>query len=36
MKKKDKSKIVSYVEGTKQNPKLPAKSLTPRAKPKKK
>ena len=29
---KKKKALVSYLEGTKQNPKLPMKSLTPKAK----
>ena len=33
---KKKKTLVSYVEGTKNNPKLPAKSLTPKPKMKKK
>ncbi len=32
IKGKAKKPVVSYVEGTKPNPRLPAKSLTPKAK----
>ena len=32
VKDKKKKALVSFVEGTKANPKLPAKSLTPKAK----